>query len=100
MPVELNDNQQLNVDIKWMVQLIGFIVTLVWGYAKLDGRISALEHNLERTQMQVEDTYQWTKDWQTGGILPLDVEQNTRIDGVEVSIRRVEDLLIEEMIRD
>jgi hypothetical protein len=100
MPLELNDNQQLKVDIKWMVQLIGLIVTLVWGYAKLDGRISALEHNLERTQMQVEDTYQWTKDWQTGGILPLDVEQNTRIDGVEVSIRRVEDLLIEEMIRD
>lgn len=100
MPVELNDNQQLNVDIKWMVQLIGFIVTLVWGYAKLDSRISTLEHNLERTQMQVQDTHQWTEEWQTGGILPLDVEQNTRIDGVEVSIRRIEDLLIEEMTRD
>jgi len=100
MPVELNDNQQLNVDIKWMVQLIGFIVTLVWGYAKLDSRISAMEHSIERMQMQVEDTHQWTEDWQTGGILPLDVEQNTRIDGVENSIRRVEDLLINEMISD
>ena len=100
MPVEINDNQQFNIDIKWVIQLIGLIVTLVWGYAKLDGRISALEHHVERLQMQVERNTEWTEDWQTGGILPLDVEQNTRIDRIEHSIQRIEDLLIEELKDD
>ena len=100
MPVEINDNQQFNIDIKWVIQLIGLIVTLVWGYAKLDGRISTLEHNVERIHMEVNRNTEWTEDWQTGGILPLDVEQNTRIDRIEHSIQRIEDLLIEELKND
>lgn len=45
----LNDGLELTINIKWLVQLIFFVVSIVGGWYSINGRITKAETELKNT---------------------------------------------------
>ena len=80
--MNISDKTEFKLNIKWVVQLVAFIVALVWGYAKLDTRIARLEHTHDRLEVEMENK-------------PQDVKQDTEIGTLKEDVKRHEDILLE-----
>lgn len=97
---QLNDNTGVNLNIKWLVQIVVVVAIAVWGYSEVSSRLSNLEHNyemlkdkLDRTNNAIEESANGHNAW------PMDVEQSTKIKKIEEDLRRVEDFYIQKQIR-
>ena len=40
----IGEKSSLNITLPMLIQAVGFIAAMVWGYGQLDSRISFLEH--------------------------------------------------------
>lgn len=79
--MKLDDKTELKLNIKWVVQLVAFIVALVYGYAKLDSRIAKLEHTLDRIEVEMLNK-------------PQDVKQDTQIERLERDVEKAKDNIL------
>ena len=99
MTKQLNDSTGVNLNIKWLIQIVVVVAMTVWGYSEVSGRLDNLEHNydmlkdkVDRTNTAIEESANGHNAW------PMDVEQSTRIKKLEEDLRRMEDYYLQTQI--
>jgi len=82
----IGEQSSLNISLPMLIQAIGFIGAMVWGYGQLNTRISFLEHQAEMNELAIKEM----KDLQDAPI-PSDVRQDEKIQRIEQEILRIRD---------
>ena len=81
----VNDDTNLGINLKWLIQIIVISAMAVWGYFGLTSKISQLEIDVLRMKDSVEMNSEFRVKWPLGqlGALPDDAEQNMRLRFIE-----------------
>ena len=82
----IGEQSSLNISLPMLIQAVGFIAAMVWGYGQLDSRISFLEHQAQANETAIEEM----KAMQDLPI-PSDVRQDEKIRRIEDEILRLRD---------
>ena len=82
----IGDQSSLNISLPMLIQAVGFIAAMVWGYGQLDSRISFIEHQAQANETAIEEM----KAMQDLPI-PSDVRQDEKIRRIEVEVMRLRD---------
>ena len=100
-PKQLNDSTGVNLNVRWLIQIVVVVAVTVWGYSEISGRLSNLEHNydmlkdkLDRTNQAIEESANGHNAW------PMDVEQSTKIEKLEAGLKRMEDFYLQNQIKN
>ena len=80
---ELNDSTVLSIPLRNLIAIIVAVAVAVIGYFEIDERITMLEHQKSRLELDVDSNAEWIENWESDGVLPLDVEQNMKIEHLE-----------------
>jgi len=80
----ISDNSSLNISLPMLIQAVGFISAMVWGYGQLNTRISFLEHQAEMNKLSIVEI----NNLQDNPI-PSDVRQDEKIARIEYEIERL-----------
>ena len=86
MSKPIGDQSSFNISLPMLIQAIGFIGAMVWGYGQLNTRISFLEHQSEMNELAIKEM----KDLLDAPI-PSDVRQDEKIQRIEDEIIRLRD---------
>tara|TARA_R100000781_G_scaffold100258_1_gene63773 strand:+ start:297 stop:569 length:273 start_codon:yes stop_codon:yes gene_type:complete len=82
----IGQDSSLNISLPMLLQAVGFIGAMVWGYGQLNTRISFLEHQANTNERSIEEM----KAMQDLPI-PSDVRQDEKIQRLEDEIMRLRD---------
>jgi len=100
MENKLNDSTEINLNIKWLIQIVIAVSMAVWAYSEVSGRLTNLEHSYEmlkdksdRTNVAIEESANGHNAW------PMDVEQSTRIKRLEEDMKRIENYFLQTQIK-
>ena len=85
----LTDQSNLTVSLSYLVQIIGAICAVVYTYVSLTAEITQLENQVVLLKEDLKEVQKWTRDWESGGVLPLDVSQNEKIEYLEKELDRL-----------
>ena len=80
----IGQDSSLNISLPMLLQAVGFIGAMVWGYGQLNTRISFLEHQANTNERSIEEM----KAMQDLPI-PSDVRQDEKIKRIEQEILRL-----------
>jgi len=80
MVAKVDDKTSLNISLSYLIQIAVAISVAVYGYATLTEQIRVLQVKVMQLQDDSKEHSTWIRDWETGGMLPLDVQQNERIE--------------------
>lgn len=89
----LTENSNLTVSLSYLAQIICAIIAVVYTYTTLTAEITQLENQVALMKDDVKEVQTWTREWESGGILPLDVEQNQKILYLEQEVVRLHEQL-------
>jgi len=84
MDKPIGQDSSLNISLPMLLQAVGFIGAMVWGYGQLNTRISFLEHQANTNKRSIEEM----KAMQDLPI-PSDVRQDEKIKRIEQEIMRL-----------
>ena len=84
MDKPIGQDSSLNISLPMLLQAVGFIGAMVWGYGQLNTRISFLEHQANTNERSIEEM----KAMQDLPI-PSDVRQDEKIKRIEQEILRL-----------
>lgn len=87
--LSVNESTGITIPLRNLLAIIFGVAVAVVGYFEIDERIMMLEHKLNQAQQYIETNTLWIDEWESDGILPLDVEQNMRLDHIEWRINKV-----------
>ena len=82
----ISDKTSLNISLPMIIQVVGFISAMVWGYSQLTTRMSFVENEANRNTQTIKEI----KDLQDAPI-PSDIKQDTRLDYLEANIKNNND---------
>ena len=82
----IGEKSSLNITLPMLIQAVGFIAAMVWGYGQLDSRISFLEHQASMNEQAIAEM----KSLQDAPI-PSDVRQDEKLKKIEQEILRLRD---------
>ena len=82
----IGQDSSFNISLPMLIQAVGFIGAMVWGYGQLNTRISFLEHQAQGNETAIEEM----KAMQDLPI-PSDVRQDEKIRRLENEITRIRD---------
>tara|TARA_Y100001951_G_scaffold50673_1_gene40019 strand:- start:666 stop:974 length:309 start_codon:yes stop_codon:yes gene_type:complete len=82
----ISDKTSLNISLPMIIQVVGFISAMVWGYSQLTTRMSFVENEASRNTQTIKEI----KDLQDAPI-PSDIKQDTRLDYLEAQINNNND---------
>ena len=84
-------NQKFDINIKWLVQIIGITITAAWGYFTITTDLTELKMDVIRMNDQVGMNSEFRTKWPLGqlGSLPDDAEQNLRLKYVEKDLNKL-----------
>jgi len=51
----IDDSFQINLNIKWLIQILGLVGMLVYSYYRLETKLNDLERNLSQAQAQLQN---------------------------------------------
>ena len=85
----ISDKSNLTVSLSYLVQIIGAICAVVYTYVSLTAEIRSLENQVVLMKEDLKEVQKWTRDWESGGVLPLDVSQNEKIEYLEKELDRL-----------
>ncbi len=83
---KIGSGTDLTIPLRSLISIIGAVAVTVIGYFHIDERIMLLEHEQVRLRDNLVKNSTWIDEWESGGMLPLDVEQNMRIQFLEEKI--------------
>jgi len=86
MSKPIGQDSSLNISLPMLLQAVGFIGAMVWGYGQLNTRISFLEHQANTNERSIKEM----KAMQDLPI-PSDVRQDEKIQRLEDEILRLRD---------
>ena len=84
----VGDNSSLNISLPFLIQAVGFIGALVWGYGQLNTRLQFVEQQAESNTRTLKEM----KDIQDDPI-PSDVRQDEKLNTLENEVTRLRDAL-------
>lgn len=80
---KIGEGTDITIPLRNLLAIIAGVAIAVIGYFEVDERILMLEHELKQAQQYIQANSEWINNWESDGILPLDVEQNMRIEHLE-----------------
>ena len=86
MSKPIGQDSSLNISLPMLLQAVGFIGAMVWGYGQLNTRISFLEHQANMNEQSIKEM----KAMQNLPI-PSDVRQEEKLQRIEDEITRLRD---------
>ncbi len=86
MSKPIGQDSSLNISLPMLLQAVGFIGAMVWGYGQLNTRISFLEHQANMNEQAIKEM----KAMQNLPI-PSDVRQDEKLQRLEDEIERLRD---------
>ena len=86
MTKPIGENSSLNISLPMLIQAVGFIAAMVWGYGQLNTRIQFVEHQANSNEQAIKEM----KAMQNLPI-PSDVRQDEKIQRIEEEILRLRD---------
>jgi len=87
--MKVNESTDITIPLRNLLSIIGGVAVAVVGYFHIDERIMLLEHEQVRMIDDINANETWIDDWESDGILPLDVEQNMRITFLEKKLEEI-----------
>lgn len=97
---QLNDSTGVNLNVKWLIQIVVITAMAVWAYSEVNGRLQTIEHEyelmkdkLDRTNKAIEESANGHNAW------PMDVEQSTKIKRLEEDLRRIENFYLQGQVK-
>ncbi len=88
---KIEENTNITIPLRNLLSIIGGVAIAVVGYFNVDERIMLLEHDFKMAQDDIESNAKWIDEWESDGILPLDVEQNMRITFIEKKLEELDE---------
>lgn len=85
----LTEQSNLTVSLSYLAQIIAAIGAVIYTYVTLTAEITQLENQVTLMKDDLKEVQTWTRDWESGGILPLDVSQNEKINYLEKELDRL-----------
>ena len=82
----ISDKTSLNISLPMIIQIVGFLSAMVWGYSQLTTRIAFVENQSERNGQYIDEM----KTLQDAPI-PSDVRQDELIRVMDARISGMED---------
>ena len=82
----IGQDSSLNISLPMLIQAVGFIGAMVWGYGQLNTRISFIEHQASSNQQTIKEM-KYLQDSQ----IQYDVRQDEKIQRIELEILRLRD---------
>lgn len=86
---KIEENTDITIPLRNLLSIIGGVAIAVVGYFHVDERIMLLEHEQVRMIDDINNNITWIDEWESDGILPLDVEQNMRITFIEKKLEKL-----------
>ena len=88
----IGDQTNLDINLKWLLQIVAGVGFAVWGYFTLTSHIRELEIEVLRMRDSVVQNSEFRTRWPLGelGALPDDAEQNMRLKHLEDKMGVVE----------
>lgn len=86
MDKPIGQDSSLNISLPMLLQAVGFIGAMVWGYGQLNTRISFIEHQASMNEQTIKEM----KAMQNLPI-PSDVRQDEKLQRLEDEIERLRD---------
>ena len=92
---KVGENTEMQISLKWFVQILVVVALAVWGYFGITERINFLEHEQEIASINVNLNSEFRVKWPRGelGALPDDAEQNMRLLFLEKQALKQDELL-------
>ena len=87
--MKVNESTDITIPLRNLLSIIGGVAVAVIGYFHIDERIMLLEHDQVRMLDDISANETWIDEWESDGILPLDVEQNMRITFIEKKLEEI-----------
>ena len=87
--MKVNESTDITIPLRNLLSIIGGVAVAVIGYFHIDERIMLLEHEQVRMLDDINANELWIDEWESDGILPLDVEQNMRITFLEKKLEEI-----------
>ncbi|HCV04686.1 MAG TPA: hypothetical protein DG048_18775 [Pseudoalteromonas sp.] len=84
----IGEESSLNISLPMLIQAVGLIGAMVWGYGQLNARISFVEYQVAMHEDHIERIEENAYENQDAEI-PADIRQNQRIDYLEKEIDRL-----------
>lgn len=86
----IGQDSSLNISLPMLLQAVGFIGAMIWGFGELNGRISFLEYQVRINEEHIEAIVEDAKESQNAEI-PADIRQNEKIKVLEKEVERLRD---------
>lgn len=80
---KIGEGTDITIPLRNLLGIILAVAVAVIGYFEIDERITMLEYEQKITKAKIQANSDWIDNWESDGILPLDVEQNMRIEHLE-----------------
>ena len=84
----IGQESSLNISLPMLLQAVGFIGAMIWGFGELNGRISFLEYQVKINEEHIEAIEEDAKESQNAEI-PADIRQNEKIRVLEEEVQRL-----------
>tara|TARA_R110000744_G_scaffold336683_1_gene441931 strand:+ start:287 stop:574 length:288 start_codon:yes stop_codon:yes gene_type:complete len=84
----LSESSSLNISLPMLIQAVGFIGTMIWGFGELNGRISFLEYQVKMNEEHIvamEEEASINQDAE----IPADIRQDEKISFLEKEVERL-----------
>ena len=82
----VSDKTSLNISLPMIIQIVGFITAMVWGYGQLTTRITFVENESTRNTQTIDEM----RAMQDAPI-PSDVRQDELLDFLDARLNSLED---------
>tara|TARA_R100001126_G_scaffold41539_3_gene23132 strand:+ start:4662 stop:4973 length:312 start_codon:yes stop_codon:yes gene_type:complete len=87
---KIGEGTDITIPLRNLLSIIGGVAVAVIGYFHIDERIMLLEHEQVRMLDDISANEIWIDEWESDGILPLDVEQNMKIQFLETRLEELD----------
>ena len=87
---KIGEGTDITIPLRNLLSIIGGVAVAVIGYFHIDERIMLLEHEQVRMLDDISANEIWIDEWESDGILPLDVEQNMKIEFIEKRLEEID----------
>lgn len=80
----LSDDTLITIPVRNLIALAAALVIATTAYVTINSRITTTEHNIEMQAAEIDMNSNFRVTWPKEGLLAADVQQNSRLDSIEV----------------
>ena len=91
---EISENTNLTIPLKNILGMIAFTAVATMAYFSIESRLTALEHNVDMTDVEIKSNSEFRILWPRGqlGSLPADARQDMLLEALDRDISELREL--------